>query len=200
MGIEYELYVEAKIGGVWHSIDFYQRTVSGKLGIIPIISGKSFLGGVLKCSGLLGTTIPYQELSEEIRSQFKECRDFPSWDFFDFWEELGNKNFEKPEFVGFFPNDAISAFEAGDTEVLTVAANDGDYFTPIDFAKLTPEAQHGFRYYEWTEPFGYHDTLRRIKRGVLERISAYKNDLWLNVEGEHPPQFDGPVRVLINIS
>lgn len=200
MGIEYELYVEAKIDGVWHSIDFYQKTASGKFGLIPIISGKSFLGGALRWEGLLGATLPYQELSEEIRSQFKDYKDPDQWGFFDFWEELGNRDFEKPEFVGFFPNDAIAAFEAGCDEALSAAASEGDYFAPIDFAKLTPEAQRGFRYYEWTEPFGYHDTLRRIKRGVLDRINAYKNELWLNVEGEDPPKFDGPVRVLINIS
>lgn len=199
MGIDYELYAEAKIDGVWHSIDFYQRTTSGKFGLIPIISGKSFLGGALRWQGL-GERITYEDLSDEIKENFKKYDDFPYWEFFDFWEELGNRDFEKPEFVGFFPNDAIAAYEAGDDEALTAAANDGDYFAPIDFAKLTPEAQRGFRYYEWTEPFGYHDTLRRIKRGVLDRINAYKDELWLSVKGENPPKFDGPVRVLINIS
>lgn len=199
MGIYYELYAEAKVDGVWHSIDFYQRTASGKFGLIPIISGKSYLGGALRWEGL-GGRIAYDELSEEIKANFKNYEDFPYWEFFDFWEELGQRDFEKSEFVGFFPNDAIAAYEAGDVDALTAAANEGDYFSPIDFAKLTPEAQRGFRYFEWTEPYGYHDTLRRIKQGVLERLAAYKNELWLSVEGEDPPELDGPVRVLINIS
>lgn len=199
MGIYYELYVEAKIDGVWHSIDFYQKTTSGQFGLIPIISGKSFLGGALRWQGL-GSRIPYEDLSDEIKANFKKYEDFPFWEFFDFWEELGKLDFEKPEYVGYFPNDAINAYEAGHDEALLAAANEGDYFSPIDYANLTPEAQRGFRYYEWTEPYGYHDTLRRIKRGVQDRIAAYENELWLNVKDGIPPKMDGPVRVLINIS
>lgn len=191
MGVEYELYAEAKISGEWHSIDFYQVTSSGKFGMIPIISGKSFLGGALRWEGL-GARIAYDELSKEIKERFPCNPKDQTWEFFDFWSELGNRDLEKPEYVGFFPNDAISAYEAGDDEALTVAANEGDYFSPIDFAKLTPEAQRGFRYYEWTEPYGYHDTLRRIKRGVLDRINAYRDELWLSVDGENRRRWTAP--------
>ena len=201
MGIDYELYCEAKIGGEWHNIDFLQRAPSGNLDIIPIISGRSFLGSALNWNGLCQVGIKHADLSPELREKFNRYVDDQNWAVFDYQQELKDKNFELPEHCGYFPKDAVNYFRTnGEHGILDEAVNSGEMLSPSQYIELAPEAQQGFMYYEYTEPFGIHDTMRRIKRGIEARIAAWDllqfGDLW----SEHIPDLDGPVRVVINIS
>ena len=120
---------------------------------------------------------------------------------FDYFETIGKKNYELPECSGYYPIDQINMLLSGESDGYLP---DEDYISPSDFRNLSEEAQKGYRYFEYTEPFGAYDTIRRIKRSVEERIYAFNEELRYCREAltEHcnVPQIEGSVRVVIHVT
>lgn len=184
MGTYYTLHCEAKIGGVWRNIDFYRKTGDNKYEIVPLIEGKSFVGAAVNWYDLSAHTISRDLLaSDTLLAHPSSCPEYQSWAVFDYHEIFGNRDYEVPECCGYASRAAMNLFRAehDDDYLQTISMN---LLTPESYAKLTPEAQRGFEYVEFTIPFGLHDVMRTIQRGVNARISCAN-------------RLDGSIRIVI---
>lgn len=190
MGTYYTLHCEVKIDGAWQNWDLYTFQCAGKYLIIPVLEGKSFIGAALNWYDLISQRINRDEVStktlEAHPTSYPECQD---WRVFDYNAFFGNKDFDVQEYAGYMARDVMNTYKAEkDVEYLAAMADTDAFITPAQYAKLTPEAQRGFEWCEFTQPFGIHDVMRRIQQAVQIRLYA-TNDV-----------LDGPVRIVILVS
>lgn len=168
MSIWVTCYIEAKIDGVWHSIDLYSK-VGSDLVIAPILEGQSYVREALRFYDV-DSRIQYDELSAELKANRKYC-EYTSWSTIPGkWFE--SKRFDVPERVGYLPRQVVLDYYAGDSY--------GDLETYEDqlisyeaFRHLTPGEQMAFQYIEFTPIFGPRDTMNRISNAMYERIRQY---------------------------
>lgn len=190
MGIYYTLHCEVMKDGKWINWDLYRFKGKDNYEIIPIIEGKSFLGSALNWYDLLSHRIPREEVGSATSAAHPTaCPQDQHWCAFDYLEFFKEKDFSVPEYAGYFAKDVMAQFKAEkDYDILEAAVCSDAFLSPADYARLTPQAQHGFEYFEFTAPFGIHDTMRRIQQGTEIRLYA-SDDL-----------MDGPVRIVILVS
>lgn len=160
MSISVDVYAEARVGGMWISIDHYlhyTRDGDEKFVKVPILEGQSSCYSVLRDYGEMAQ---YPELSQYGERVYVMPG---SW--------FAQKNLELPEYSGYVPRQNVLDYESG-------SRDDMPYWEWIgveEYRELTTEVQQGYQYYEWTEPWGARDTLRRIKRGLEFRMGAFNN-------------------------
>lgn len=198
MGVEYTLYAEACIDGEWHSIDFYQRVPSGGVYLVPIISGKSFLTSAIKWYAPGCRIINFDELSYDLKKELNLYGSEHCVMKFDYYGSIACMNFDLPEICGYFPVDIVNRSLSG--EEVDICAEDS--ITPSEFREMSEECQKGYRYFEYTEPYGRYDTMRMIKRGVEDRIRSFNNELRFKTFSNHCniPEIKDNVRVIIHVT
>lgn len=169
MGTTYTLHLETFIDGAWTNWDLYRHQCDDKYKIIPIISGGSFVGDALKRYGLLANRLHRSDIAQQTRDAHPTM--YPNdqdWRVFDCKKFFSDKNYLLPENGGFFAKDILNQFRAeGDYELLDSTMACGvAYASPAEYAKMSPQAQKGFEYYEYTSPGGVYDVMRRINEGI----------------------------------
>lgn len=160
MSISVNIYTEAKINGAWTNIDFWTK-YGGKEHLVTCVEG-----GRLVYSAIRNTEEFRQVTAEEpgspIRSREGNFYALPaSW--------LAAKDLELPEFSGYLPRQQVFDYTCGVISELDT----WEMLSPAEYRKLTLEEQQGYQFYEWTESWGVRDVLRRIKRGVKDRMNAF---------------------------
>lgn len=190
MGTYYTLHCEAMQDGKWENWDLYRFRGLNKYEVIPVLEGKSFLGNALNWYGLLSNWIPYEEVADKTTQAHEtHLPEYQRWCSFDYHQFFDGKDFTIPEYAGYFARDVLNQFKAEkDYDILEAAVLGAAFLSPSEYAKLTPEAQRGFEYFEFTAPFGIYDTMRRIQQGVQIRLYDSANLI------------DGPVRIVILVS
>jgi len=190
MGTYYTLHCEVKIDGKWENWDLYTFKSVGKYQIIPIIEGKSFVGSALNWYNLISQRINRDEIaSKTLEAHSTEHPEWQDWRVFDYNAFFGDKNFDIPEYAGYIARDVMNVYRTEkDSDYLAAMIDTESFITPAQYAKLTPEAQRGFEWCEFTQPFGIHDVMRRIQQAVQIRLYATDDVL------------DGPVRIVILVS
>lgn len=172
LGTYYELYTEATIDGKPVNLDFLQRPPGGEPQLVPLIEGKSAVGSALRWHGL-GQPIDWENLSPELQEKFpkKETSDPFSRYYFEYFPAtwFDGKNLNLPEFSGFVLRQTIHDFESGEVESIS---GEG-FLSPDEYNELEPETRVAYRYYEWTEPWGIRDVMRRIETALNARVFAF---------------------------
>ena len=201
MGTEYTLYSEALIDGKWHSIDFYQKIPGGRICLVPIISGKSFLTSAIRWYGLGGRSIDYDDLSYDLKKEIGLYGSEHCLLTFDYYDSIAGINFDLPEICGYFPADIVNLVLSGAEDVVICAE---DSITPSEFRMMSEECQKGYRYFEYTEPFGHYDTMRMIKRSVEDRVRSFNSELRYSYAAAlnkyDIPEIKSDVRVIIHVT
>ena len=172
MGTNYTLHLETLIDGVWTNWDLYKHQCGSTYTIIPLIVGGSFVGDALKRYDLLRIRLSRDEVAAGTRDAHPTLYpEYQDWRAFNCKEFFSNKNYLLPENSGFFAKDILNQFRAeGDYTLLDSTMACGvSYASPSDYAKMSPQAQKGFEYYEYTSPGGVYDVMRRICQGVQIR-------------------------------
>ena len=177
-------YTEALILSKWHCIDFYQHDASGKLHIVPCITGQSFVRQALEwdCNmqNLMGVPA---ELSDEVR---KECTgpdgilygaEEQRWHYWyiidgNWFERV---NFSIPESCGFLPRQEISNYQSNPDEY---AIDIEQMISVKDYQKLDGEAKKAYQYFEYTDSSGNRAILQEFKQAVMDRITAYNRHVF----------------------
>lgn len=191
MGVYCTLHCEAYIGNQWSNIDlryfpYCRGSPAANTQVLPVLEGLSAVHSVLQCSGLLSTPIDTSDVSPLTRACHPtEYPQHQSWRVFDYRAFFHGKNFSVPEYAAYFPNDVYHDFlSSGETEPLETAFYTEVALSPHRFAHLTPEAQQGYHYLEFTQPFSHHDVLRQIQQNVTQALRPY-------------PSFSGPIRIVV---
>lgn len=189
MSTHYTLHCEVLKNGSWENWDLYRFKGINNYEVIPVLQGKSFLGSALRWYGLLDKRIDYEEVSDRTtNAHITHLPEYQDWRVFDYREFYKDKNFLLYEHCGYFARDVLNQFKTeNDYEILKAAMETASFLSPGEFAKITPEAQRGFEYFEFTVPGGIHDTMRRIQDAVEIRL-FHSDEL-----------IDGPVRIVILI-
>lgn len=161
MSVTVLVYAEARIGGVWTSIDHYLHYVRDgdeRFVKIPILEGSSGCASILRGMGAM------RELPDQGRYGERIYVISGSW--------LAEKNLEKPEYSGYVPRQAVLDYEAGTCDDISY----WEFIGVEEYRTLNQNEQQGYQYYEWTEPWGERDILRRIKRGLEFRMHAFNDN------------------------
>lgn len=175
MSVNYLVYCEARKNHCWVNIDFWQRAPNGNNVLIPTADGRSILGLALRRHELLSQRIKWEDLSSDLKDAYQCYPDEQDWRVFDY-SKIENMNFEMPQFCGYISK-AID-YDADPelrNELILEAFENGEALSPSQFAVLTPSAQQGFRYCEFTYPYGQHAVMRNLIRNINHRITAYRN-------------------------
>ena len=192
MGVWLTGYTEAKVNGKWRNIDFYQYDSKGKLHLIPAIEGQSFVKYAFewdcKMDDLMGTP---DDPSEVVRKECStkdgvllgpsEAAGFCCWYVVE-GKWFDKANLEIPESCGFFKRDALS-WHLGNPDENSL--NVDDMLSVEEYQELSPEIKKAYQYYEYTDPSGSRQIMRRFKEAVLARIRAYNDHIkWDDKEKE----------------
>ena len=187
----------------WTNIDmFAKREKNGSFYIVPLIDGTSSVASALHWDGrsypidkktlspeLVKELTYYKNYHTKTDADGKEyeyisysgqpesgCKRFETG-FPEDWQfqaidgrDLANRDFDIPELVGYVSKQLYNEWKSDPNSVDLV---DEDFMTPDDFIKLPPEAQKGFTYVEYTEPYGTRWVLKWLKDSLLSRIRAY---------------------------
>ena len=87
-------------------------------------------------------------------------------------------NLDLPEFCGFFPRQDVCRYLSNPDEN---ELNSEAMLSAEEYRELDEEAKKAYQYFEYTEPFGSREILRRLKRNVMERVWAFNDSLlWGN--------------------
>lgn len=188
MGIYYTLHCEVKINDKWENWDLYTRQPAGEYRIIPLLEGKSFVGSALNWYDLLSQNLNRSEVAEKtLEAHPTEYPEHQDWRVFDYNAFFDGKNFSVPECCGYMSRSIMNQYRTEkNSEILNSAVGTSAFLSPGEYAKLTPQAQRGFEWCEFTTEFGIHDVMRRIQQGVKIRLYA--------------AEIDGPVRIVILVS
>ena len=195
-------YTEAKVDGKWHCIDFFQYDEKGELHHIPCITGQSYVRQALEWDYKMEPIGVPEGLSDPVR---KKCTsrdgvlygtESPRWTSWYIVEGRWFKtaDLEMPEFCGFFPRQAVSNYLANPDEN---SLNEETMLTTEEYQALEPEVKKAYQYFEYTDPSGSRQILRRFKRAVMSRLEAFNESLFWS-EGNHEASLDD-VRVLLLI-
>lgn len=190
MGTYYTLHCEAKVNDKWKNWDLYTFRSVGKYRIIPVIEGKSCVGSALNWYDLLSQKIDRSEVAEKtLEAHPTAYPDLQDWRVFDYNEFFGGKDFDVSEYAGYMSRSVMNLYRTeNEIEYLESMIGTDSFITPAEYAKLTPEAQRGFEWCEFTVPFSIHDVMRRIQQAVSLRVmSSYD-------------VADGPIRIVILVS
>ena len=190
MDIYYTLHCEAKINGKWENWDLYTFKAVGKYQVIPVLKGKSAVGAALNWYDLISQHISRDEIAAKtLEVHPTDHPEYQDWRVFDYNAFFGDKDFSVQEYAGYMARNVMNTYRAEkDADYLAAMVETDAFITPAQYANLTPEAQRGFEWCEFTQPFGIHDIMRRIQHGVQIRLYATDDVL------------DGPVRVVIFVS
>ena len=189
MGTSYTLHCEVMRNGIWENWDLYRFKNVGCYNVVPVAEGKSVIGGALKWYDLLSEKIQRDQISQKtLDAHPTEYPDDQDWRVFDYVKFFGEHDFSVPETSGYFAKDVLNFFRTEkDYSILDGAVQSCQgYLPPDEFAKLTPEAQKGFVFHEYTNPDNWHGVMRSIQQAVELRLAF----TW----------WDGPVRIVILVS
>lgn len=177
-------FTEAKIDGKWHCLDYFQEKPDGSMQYVKCISGYSILKHILDwyCNPI-ALSRPPKDLSDSVRRICTSRTDIlrgtdPSKDGC-YWYEISGAWFKNvdlsiPEYCGFFPRQKLGEYLRN----LEENSLDTDSILSVEeYRKLPPEEKQAYQYYEYDEPCGEFQTLRRFKDAVWSRIEAYNRDL-----------------------
>lgn len=184
MSIYIKGFTEAKTDGKWRCIDFFQEKADGSMQYVNCISGCSTEKHILdwNCNPY-ALNCPPDDLSEGVRTACTSrtgvlCGTDPSKDGCYWYEISGywfkNADLSIPEYCGFFPRQKLGDYLRNPEENNL----DTDSVLSVEeYRKLPPEEKQAYQYYEYDEPFGELQTLRRFKDAVQSRIEAYNRDM-----------------------
>lgn len=191
MSVNYLVHCEVKKQHCWVNIDFWQRAPSGNNILIPTADGQSMLGSALRWHELLSQKIKWENLSAELQNMYPRYPDDQDWRVFDY-QKIKYMNFEQPQFCGYVSK-AIARNADPDllSELMLEAFENGSALSPSQFAVLTPSAQQGFQYCEFTYPYGQHAVMRDLIRNIEYRLAAYQRYI------SHDPVTD--VRIVVGL-
>lgn len=165
MSVWVECYAEARINGVWRSVDFYSKR-GNEFVIAPIMTGQSMLYSAINWEAAY-TPVGYSAISEDYRSMW------PDREYVSYYAIPGNwfecRDLEQPEFCGYIPRQQVASFKSGEIDEI----NDEELISAFEFSAMTPEAQQAYTYIEYTNPFSIRDYMRRLKRGLEDRMVQY---------------------------
>lgn len=171
MGTYYTLYCEARINGVWHNIDFYQRPLVGIPMLVPVIEGQSAVGSALRWYAN-PMPIKSEDLSAMTRSQESDRAE--SWQWLQIpgsW--FADKDLNSPEFCGYFPKQDVLDYKSGLIDMI----NTEDILEAEAYLAFPDDGKLSYVYFEYTEPWGYKDVMNRIKTSVELRMRGCSS--WL---------------------
>ena len=165
MSISVNIYTEAKINGEWTNIDLWTR-YGDQWWMVTCLEGGSTVYSTVRNHDEFHR-IPTEELFHSLGrtdEPYGTCYAMSaSW--------LAAKDLELPEYSGYLPRQQVLDYTCGVLSELDT----WEMITPAEYRKLTPDEQMGYQFYEWTESWGERDILRRIKRGVHDRINAFND-------------------------
>lgn len=165
MSVWVDCYAEAKVNGVWKSVDFFSKR-GNEFVIAPIMEGQSMFYSAITWEAA-NERVSYSDLSEELRGMWPD-NEYVSWyKIPGSWFEI--RDLEQPEFCGYIPRQQVADFKAGEIDEI----NDEELICASEFAAMTPDAQRGYDYIEYTNPFSVRDYMRRLKRGMEDRMVQY---------------------------
>lgn len=172
MGTEYTVYCEARIGGRWHNIDFYQRPIGRDLMISPVIWGKSAIGAALNWY-IIPTRIRKDDISQVTRAAESDKSDDWQWQYIPgSW--FIDKDLDAPEFCGYFPRQEVLDYKAGLADLICTE----DMLDTEAYLALPDDGKIAYQYFEYTEKWGARHVTQMIKHAVECRIRAANDWLW----------------------
>ena len=132
MGIDVTGYIEARINGKWHCIDFHQRDTKGQFRLIPCITRRSTLAGVLEDDCVLQRLAgPPDNLSDEVQrlntSEDGAIYGTGEWIGFRWFAVQGEwfkrTNLSLPEYCGFFSRQSVVDYLSHISFISTISSS-----------------------------------------------------------------------------
>lgn len=174
MSVYVDVYAQAKIKGVWRSIDFWQKNIDGEYRRVQILTGSSTIAQAVRdIDGVY--PIHISQVADEIRSVISHTDDgalFTGDTVYQLpGEDLLQRDFSQPDCCGFFPRDLIAKYKADPSFELWEC----ERLYPDEFQELDKDTRKAYEYFEIQNPFGEYAVAKKIKGGLIDRVNAWND-------------------------
>ena len=188
MGVSYVIYAEARVGDKWYNICPLRKSEDGKLEILPIAEGRSWLREAVEeleeCAYAHGRQLDF---SEELRNRFNEDDDadagygIPEINMKEHYRQMMcianyGKTIKKrvkecrpTRYCGYAPKYALTEFEIGESDHI------GGWIHKCEYDKLDDEAKEEYTYYEWNEWGDWYGVFSKIAKTVDVLLDLFSN-------------------------
>lgn len=188
MGVSYVIYAEARVGDKWYNICPLRKSEDGKLEILPIAEGRSWLREAVEeleeCAYAHGRQ---SDFSEELRNRFNEYDDadagygIPEINMKEHYRQMMcianyGKTIKKrvkecrpTRYCGYAPKYALTEFEIGESDYIR------GWIHKCEYDKLDDEAKEEYTYYEWNEWGDWYGVFSKIAKTVDVLLDLFSN-------------------------
>lgn len=200
MSTSYYVYVEAKVGNKWISIDPYIPQLIDKRkdykephqynGDYELKHAETYWNGSRSYFGQtydklrdIGTTIAFADLSDDVKKEWKgsvedEAKDDDGWqwykpiqvDYKTFLKYVHPKQFDSH---GMVHKDIIFQYENDELEDMYAIDHE-------EYVALTPEEKASYTYHEWDDAMGWNTHFKILAECIGQRVSDFKALNWLH--------------------
>lgn len=188
MGVSYVIYAEARVGDKWYNICPLRKSEDGKLEILPIAEGRSWLREAVEeleeCAYAHGRQ---SDFSEELRNRFNEDDDADAGygiseiNMKEHYRQMMcianyGKTIKKrvkecrpTRYCGYAPKYALTEFEIGESDYIR------GWIHKCEYDKLDDEAKEEYTYYEWNEWGDWYGVFSKIAKTVDVLLDLFSN-------------------------
>jgi len=171
MAVNYDIYTEVLFNGKWINIDSRVQRLDGKVSIVPIIWGKSWLWEAIQELTSHAYSISFDKLSDGTKSVLRVGEDTKNLSFesVDFQTAIKDRIKSSPSRRGYVHHSSIAMFQTGEVDNIEVS------LTPADYTKVDKEEQREYSYYEWDDREGWYAIFQKIAHRVDFLVDSFNN-------------------------
>lgn len=184
MSVYVTMYAQAKVNGVWRSIDYWQRSINGQLVRVPVMMGQSTLAMVVReCDAIQRTGLQYvaPEIAEMITENHDGVTLFQGISLYELnGSDLIGRDLDQMEICGFFENSDVAKYKADPNYPIWEV----EYLSPREYNALAKEAKRAYTYLEVTDPYGEFATLKRLRAALIDRVNTFNDPCLYNTDSK----------------
>lgn len=213
MGVSYVIYAEARVGDKWYNICPLRKNENGRLTILPIAEGRSWLReAVEELEEYAYAHGRQSDFSEELRNRFNEDDDadagygIPEINMKEHYRQMMcvanyGKTIKKrvkegrpTRYCGYVSKYALTEFEIGESEHIS------SWIHKCEYDKLDEEGKEEYTYYEWNEWGDWYGVFSKIAKTVdvlLDLFSYWSSSTLTEVDREDRIPDANDVRLIV---
>lgn len=179
MGVDYVIYAEARVGDKWYNICPLRKGTDGKLTVLPIAEGRSWLREAVDELDEYSYACGRQpDFSEEIKCIFNEDDNedagygIPEINMKEHYRQMMSianygktikkrvKEGRPTRYCGYVSKYALTEFEIGESDHIS------NWIHKCEYDKLDDEGKEEYTYYEWNEWGDWYGVFSKIATTV----------------------------------
>jgi|GEM_PF-3448245 len=179
MGVEYNVYLEAKVNNSWVNIDYYCKDLEGQVYMIPAVEAMGIFEQTIDTKKL--KAIDISEVSSntriEISDGYHKCKQAHTNLFtIQYTDLIDLLEMRCYEYYGFASKYEVKLFENRKIDEIE------DWIALTEFTLMDKIKQDGYMYYEWIERRGKFQYFKKLFNEIDNRMESYQSKVLMNSE------------------